>query len=94
METIHLKKLLHERNLNILKNIVNLDLKYRRLLNPSLRDLESQEMNIMFPQFYGITVGELASTQVLLKITGANKKRFNEQLENLIHSKKFAKISQ
>ena len=80
------KRLLHERNLSLVHYIANLEKKHKRVLMNTLKDLDGKGMNVIFPQFNAISIGEFCTTQTLLKIIGDNKKRFNEVLENRITS--------
>lgn len=76
------KTLLHERNLAVVKYITNLDKKYKRTLLTRAKDSEPKDVNVMFPQFGCITIGELCTTQTLIKIAGDNKTKFSEALES------------
>lgn len=75
-----MKKLLHEKNLLIVKSISELSIKDKRKVFTILRKLPTRNHNIILPKYLGITLGEFCTVQVLLTDSKRKLKDFlNEQ---------------
>jgi hypothetical protein len=72
-----LNQLIHERNLILVQHISDLSIKDKRKLFSLLRKVSNKHHNFMFPQFFGATIGEFCTVQVLLN---DSKRKFKEYL--------------
>jgi hypothetical protein len=73
-----LNQLIHERNLIMVQHISELSIKDKRKVFTILRRMDKTHKNFIFPQFFGATIGEFCTTQVLLNDC---KKKFKEHLD-------------
>jgi len=72
-----LNQLLHERNLIIVQHIADLSIKDKRKVFVMLRKMDGPNANYMFPKYFGATVGEFCTVQVLIN---DSKRKFKEYL--------------
>ena len=70
-----LNQLMHERNLIMVRKISELTIKDKRKVYNALRQLPSENSSYLFPMFFGATVGEFCTVQVLMS---DSKRKFKE----------------
>ena len=71
-------RLIHEKNLILVKNISELSIKDKRRVFASLRKIDDgQHFNFLFPACFGVTVAEFCTIQVLMN---DSKRKFRDNL--------------
>ena len=71
-------QLIHERNLIIVKNISDLTIKDKRKMFSLLRQIPDNNLNFIFPRYFGATVGEFCTIQVIMS---ESKRKFKEYVQ-------------
>jgi hypothetical protein len=70
--------LLHERNLILVKNVTDMSIKNKRKIFACLRQLpNNQSLNFLFPVYFGVTIAEFCTIQVLLN---DSKRKFRDSI--------------
>ena len=61
-----MNQLVHERNLLMVQHISDLSIKDKRKVLGLLRTIPADQYNYLFPTFFGVTIGEFCTIQVLV----------------------------